>query len=319
VSSRFRRQQLSAALILVTLAGTGHLLARGANAVFAERVLQPGANALHGAVAAASAPAPARAPGSEPPDIRAILARNIFDPATGPLPKPPPPPPPVTARSTRGGATPAVCEGSLRLVASVFSQRTRDRSLASIAIGGNAPQLYRKGSRVQDMKVVAVLPSSVHLRSADGRLCALHLFGSEADTPPGAFEAEATAITEPAAISERELDDGIAAAGARKFAIERSLVERVLDQRPEVTRPARAVLHQENGQVLGVKLYGIRRNGLLGKLGLQNGDMLRSINGYDLTSPDSALDAYAKLRNASHLSLALVRRGQPLTVDYVIR
>jgi len=78
------------------------------------------------------------------------------------------------------------------------------------------------------------------------------------------------------------------------------------------------VPHEENGHVVGVKVYGIRKSSLFGKLGLQNGDLLRTINGFDMGSPDSALEAYTKLRSASNLSVALVRRGNPVTMEYNI-
>ena len=83
-------------------------------------------------------------------------------------------------------------------------------------------------------------------------------------------------------------------------------------------RSARVVPHEENGRVVGVKLYGIRRSSLLGKLGIQNGDMLRTINGFDMSAPDSALEAYAKLRSARNLSVAVVRRGAAVTMEYQI-
>jgi general secretion pathway protein C len=57
---------------------------------------------------------------------------------------------------------------------------------------------------------------------------------------------------------------------------------------------------------------------LLGKLGLQNGDLMRTINGFEMSSPDTALEAYARLRSASNLTVAVVRRGQPMNVQYDI-
>ena len=84
-------------------------------------------------------------------------------------------------------------------------------------------------------------------------------------------------------------------------------------------RTARIIPHEENGRTVGVKLYGIRRNSLLGRLGLQNGDMLRTINGYDMTSPDSALEAYSRLRGANNLSVNVVRRGNPMALEYNIQ
>ena len=58
---------------------------------------------------------------------------------------------------------------------------------------------------------------------------------------------------------------------------------------------------------------------LLGKLGVQNGDVLRTINGFDLSSPDSALEAYSKLRESDAFSIAMVRRGQPKTMEYSVK
>ena len=84
-------------------------------------------------------------------------------------------------------------------------------------------------------------------------------------------------------------------------------------------RTARVIPHEEGGQVVGVKLYGIRRSSLLGRLGIQNGDMLRTINGYDMTAPDSALEAYARLRSADRITINLNRRGSDQTIDYQIR
>ena len=120
-------------------------------------------------------------------------------------------------------------------------------------------------------------------------------------------------------MDQGELDRGITKVSERSYTIERGLVDRLLANQAALMRTARVIPHEEGGRVVGVKLYGIRRNSLLGRLGVQNGDMLRTINGYDMSSPDSALEAYARLRTADHLTLSVVRRGQPTTIDYNIR
>jgi general secretion pathway protein C len=58
---------------------------------------------------------------------------------------------------------------------------------------------------------------------------------------------------------------------------------------------------------------------IFGKLQLQNGDILKAINGSDMSTPDAALSLYTKLRNASHLSVQIERRGQAMTMGYTIR
>ena len=58
---------------------------------------------------------------------------------------------------------------------------------------------------------------------------------------------------------------------------------------------------------------------MLGTLGLQNGDRLEKINGYDMASPEKALEAYARLRTAPSLSVQLTRRGAPVTLEIQIK
>jgi general secretion pathway protein C len=96
-------------------------------------------------------------------------------------------------------------------------------------------------------------------------------------------------------------------------------MNKILGNQAALMQSASVVPASEGGRVIGAKLYGIRRNGLLRKLGLQNGDLLRTINGFDMTDPKSALEAYAKLRNADHITIAVTRRGSPMNIDYNIR
>ena len=77
----------------------------------------------------------------------------------------------------------------------------------------------------------------------------------------------------------------------------------------------RVVPEQRDGKLIGVRLFGIRPSSVLGSLGLRNGDRLESINGFAIASPEKALQAYAQLRNSSHLRVLLTRVGKPLELD----
>jgi general secretion pathway protein C len=263
--------------------------------------------------------------GELPPSMQNILSRNIFDPLTGSLwpPKEPPPiggkpstpeqeaPPPLA-----DGQMPPPCEGTVRLVASIFSPRQEDWSFASLALGTGSPLLYRLGSSVESKSVDSIYPEAVFLKATNGVLCSLTMFKSPNQPPPK--PPAVPAVAEAAASGDAELDAGIKQQSETKYSVRRNLVDKLLQNQAELMRSARVVPHEENGRVVGVKLYGIRKTSLLGKLGLQNGDMLRTINGFDMGSPDTALEAYAKLRSASNLSLAIVRRGNAVTMEYNI-
>ena len=269
--------------------------------------------------------------GETPPDAMAILRRNIFDPLTGSLPKPKEELPPdddlegpdlPPDEEYDENHLPQACEGSTRLVASMYSQKAPEWSFASLSLGTGSPLLYRIGGTVDSKTVFMVFPEAVLLKASNGQVCSLTMFKSPnapppkpATPPPAVAEAAAPA---PAGANTDELDRGIKQVSETKYTVNRSLVDKLLQNQGELMRSARVVPHEENGRVVGVKLYGIRKSSLFGKLGLQNGDMLRTINGFDMGSPDTALEAYAKLRSASNLSVALVRRGNAVTMDYNI-
>ena len=115
-----------------------------------------------------------------------------------------------------------------------------------------------------------------------------------------------------------ELDEGIEKISDTKFTIQRSIVDKVLANQGSLMKTARVIPHEEDGRVVGMRLYGVRRTSLLGRLGIRNGDMLRTINGFDMTSPDTALEAYTRLRTADKLTLAVKRQNNDMTIEYNI-
>jgi len=82
---------------------------------------------------------------------------------------------------------------------------------------------------------------------------------------------------------------------------------------------ARFVPSVRDGKPNGFKVYAIRPSSLFGKIGMQNGDTIKSINGNEMSTPDQALSLYTKLRSASHLTLSIERRGETVTMDYTIK
>ena len=80
----------------------------------------------------------------------------------------------------------------------------------------------------------------------------------------------------------------------------------------------RVVPEFDGGKVAGIRLFGVKGS-MLDALGLENGDSIRTLNGFDVTTPERALEAYARLRSASRVRVELTRRGHPMTIDSLIR
>jgi len=320
-----RQRRISVAIVLVTLALCAFFLAQGTTRVLAAELLTPDA--------VAAKPPGKRFTATPPPFLRdrdpaTILRRNIFDSARGDLTAEPLPEIPLgedgqPVDDWDPNRPPPTCTGKLRLVGSVVSPVAPDWSFAAIAGSSDGKtMLYREGSDVDGSRVLAVHSSSVVMSASTG-VCQLLMFEEEEAAAPRASIAQKPAASKPgnarnAGLSDQELTDGIEKLSDTKYNIQRGLVDKVLANQGSLMKSARVIPHEENGRVVGVKLYGIRRNSLLGRLGVRNGDMLRTINGFDMTSPDTALEAYSRLRSADKLTLAVKRQNKEITIDYNI-
>jgi general secretion pathway protein C len=75
----------------------------------------------------------------------------------------------------------------------------------------------------------------------------------------------------------------------------------------------------KDGAPNGFKLFSIRPDSLFARLGLRNGDVLQRINGLSLSSPDRALEAYSRLRDASRIELEVERQGEVIRQTYTVQ
>jgi general secretion pathway protein C len=165
-----------------------------------------------------------------------------------------------------------------------------------------------------------------------GSLCQALLFATQPVLQPApspaanaaasgdaAAASEVTARTRGAAPVPADIASKIQKVSDTEYNVDRSVVDKILENQAELMRSARIVPEQRDGKVVGVRLFGIRPNTLLGTLGFQNGDRLETVNGFNMSSPEKALEAYARLRTAPNLNVKVSRRGQPVSIDYRIK
>jgi len=303
-------------------------LAQGTTRVLAAELLAPDPDVP----ALKSRPVVANAPWVDRRhDPAIILRRNIFDSERGDLTAEPLPevalgPDGEPVDEWDPNSPPPKCAGKLRLVGSVMNPGYPEWSFAAITgTTDGKTMLYREGGEADGSRVLAVHASSVVISSSSGA-CQLFMFEEEEESPLKrsvkltAAKAQPAKVGDPrsAGLSTEELDDGIEKISDTQFVIQRSIVDKVLANQGSLMKTARVIPHEEDGRVVGMRLYGIRRTSLLGRLGVRNGDMIRTINGFDMTSPDSALQAYTTLRSADKLALAVKRQNKDMTIEYRI-
>jgi general secretion pathway protein C len=83
-----------------------------------------------------------------------------------------------------------------------------------------------------------------------------------------------------------------------------------------VATQARIVPSFKNGVANGFKVFSIQPGSLYSSIGVENGDVIQKINGYEINSPDKALEIYQKLRESSHITLEVERNGQVVHKEY---
>ncbi len=261
---------------------------------------------------------------------REILARNAFDSVTGPLDGS------AAGPASSSSAAPPVkkpggdpyqdppCSGvRARLVTA-----TEDRawSFASLSLN-NEDKLRRIGDKLGQFTVEHIGYYDTHDQWEFAPRVWLMEGGSRCIVEMG--EPEAGEVKKPSDPSmpkpksptqskraelEAKLNSKIKKIGENQYEVDKSGVELIISNYAKLAGSVRGKATKE-----GMRVNGIREGSPLGQLGLKNGDMLQSINGFDMSDPDKAVDAYAKLRRAGKLEIAASRDGSSFTVNVQIK
>jgi len=112
--------------------------------------------------------------------------------------------------------------------------------------------------------------------------------------------------------------EGVREVGQNKYEIERDVIDKTLSNLNTIATQARIVPSFKNGAANGFKLFSIQPNSLYASIGIENGDVIQRVNGYEINSPEKALELYQKLRESQRVTIELERGGQVLRKEYSI-
>jgi hypothetical protein len=88
-------------------------------------------------------------------------------------------------------------------------------------------------------------------------------------------------------------------------------LELFLDNQALLLRSARMVPELTGGKVTAIRIFGVRGDGVLGRLGFENGDRVDRVMGRPMNTPEQALEVYGTMRSAKVIEIELNRRGAP--------
>lgn len=106
--------------------------------------------------------------------------------------------------------------------------------------------------------------------------------------------------------------------GPNSYAIDARDFDATMGNLSVIASQARIVPAFENGKSIGFKLFNIVPNSIYSKVGIQDGDIITKINGYELNSPDKALEMYQMRTTAQQLNIDYKRGGSSISTDISI-
>jgi general secretion pathway protein C len=226
--------------------------------------------------------------GSEKKDYSIIVEKNILGQLTGPTPGP-------TVSVTK-----PVAKIPLNLVGTFVSSQEPSSAIIEDQRKAQQEVFYLNEKIFGDAKLVAIFRDRVEIERG-GQVEVLKLEDGGASGSGGGGGRESTA-TSGGEITVNEAD-----------------VDSALSNLPLLLTEIRAVPYFKEGQAAGLRLFAIKSGSLFDKIGLKNGDILKSINGNPMGDFTQAVKLFERLKAERTLKVSLERNREEKEFTYQIR
>lgn len=183
----------------------------------------------------------------------------------------------------------------------VFHSRVPERALVIISRGNQGEDFYRVGDELPGgATLTAIHPDRVILRR-EGRHETLSLPQDRINGSDRARTARARA--EPQRDEPTDADSDV-----------QQLRQQLMESPADFNRMVQVEPYMQDGEFRGVVLNPGPEPGALEAAGLQPGDIVTSINGQELNSPEAAMGVMRQIGDADSLELTILRDGVDQTV-----
>ncbi len=194
-------------------------------------------------------------------------------------------------------------------------------TFASLALPGEPAAIKHVGDRIGSWRLDEIEWDRVWLRGAGSR-CAVGMHvGARAAVDelggePGSLTDDTPKRPPPWKVPS-EISQAIERLGEGRFAIDRAVVGGLYERGGDLLAGMKIAPVLDKDAVLGISLKDIEQDSLLGRFGVEDGDMLIAINGQACTTLDATLDALEKARKAERLLASLDRTGKRYQLEVV--
>lgn len=106
-------------------------------------------------------------------------------------------------------------------------------------------------------------------------------------------------------------------AGDRKI-IDKSLLEHYTSNMDNIFKEIGIQDMKKNGKLEGFRVSFIRKGSHFDQLGLQRGDIIKSVNGEEMNSYNAAFGMYKNIKDITNLTLVIQRGNQEMELEYEV-
>lgn len=214
-------------------------------------------------------------------------------------------------------------DGPLGLLATMVAE-PREWSTAVVNDGSPDSRLVKEGQILGEYTVSAIYRQRLVIARGGQYECVeLGTQGQKGVGTASLSPTFSTPSTSEAKLSTKAdtegVKEGITKLGENSYKIDREMLNEKLNDLESLARQARVIPHYRDGKPQGFKLVGVRPGSLYSHIGIRSGDVLKAVNGDEITSPNKALEMYEKLKNSSNVTLEVERRGRPISLEYKIQ
>jgi type II secretory pathway component PulC len=191
------------------------------------------------------------------------------------------------------------------------------KSLAAVQVRGDRDlQQVREGEQISNLaKIFKIDRLEILVKNLENGVC-------ESIASDKAREARSPiSVMSPQASREYKLNKkmpGIENVG-NKFNISKDLLNQKMKDIASILTQARALKMQNPDGTLSFKMTEIDPEGIFPYLGIQDGDIITSINGKPIYDINEVMSLFGKIKNLDNLSLGVKREGSDSNLEYSIK
>jgi len=172
--------------------------------------------------------------------------------------------------------------------------------------------LYRAGDEIVNAQIKAILRKKVVL-NVDGKdeVLLMEEDKNKGKKTGGAQSPSALDGYDPAMPDEGgEIDESVN--------IDREKINDSLKNINQLMSQVKVRPHFRDGKPDGLLLSHVQQNSIFKEMGLQNGDIVKGVNGKEIQSVDDALKFYESLKSQTAVEVQIERQGDTMTIGYQI-